>query len=121
MDIHQVPETVTRLYHRVLERDPDPQGLIWYGAQLWRDEAKVKDAVKEMGLSTEYQDRFISNKPTDEAIKLCFQHFLAREPDQEGLEDYRHIAYAHGFHPVITGLIESEEYSQKFGEDRVPA
>lgn len=121
MEITQVPETVNQLYHRVLERDPDPQGLIWYGARLWRDEANIKDAVKEIGLSPEYMERFVSNKPTEEAVKNCYQHFLARDPDPEGLEGYQHVAHVHGFKPVITGLIESEEYTQKFGTDRVPA
>ena len=121
MDIHQVPETMTQAYHRVLERDPDPEGLIWYGARLWRDEARVKDVIKEMGLSPEYSEKFISNQPTDEAVKNCYRHFLAREPDPEGLEDYQHVAEVQGFQPVITGLIESEEYTQKFGTDRVPA
>jgi hypothetical protein len=121
MDIHQVPQTLTQLYHRVLERDPDPEGLVYYGSRLWRNEANVKDAVKEMGLSSEYRERFVQNKPTDEAVTLCYQHFLAREPDPHGLEGYQRVAQAHGFPPVITGLIESEEYAQRFGTDRVPA
>lgn len=74
-----------------------------------------------MGLSPEYQERFVNYRPTDEAIKLCYQHFLAREPDLEGLEVYQHVAHVFGFQPVITGLIESEEYAQKFGTERVPA
>jgi hypothetical protein len=121
MEIHQVPESMTQAFHRVLERDPDPEGLIWYGARLWRNEVSVKDVIKEMGLSPEYTEKFISNKPTDEAVKNCYRHFLAREPDPEGLEGYQHVAHVQGFRPVITGLLESEEYLQKFGTDRVPA
>jgi hypothetical protein len=121
MEIQQVPETMSQIYHRVLERDPDPQGLIWYGARLWRNEANVKDVVKDIGLSPEYTEKFISNKPTDEAVRTCYHHFLARDPDPEGLEGYQRVARVHGFKPVITGLLESEEYTQKFGTDKVPS
>jgi hypothetical protein len=31
------------------------------------------------------------------------------------------VAHVQGFRPVITGLLESEEYLQKFGTDQVPA
>lgn len=121
MEIAQVPQTVSHLYQQVLERDPDPQGMIWYGSQLWHNEMSVKEAVKEIGLSPEYAERFIYNRPADEAITLCYQHFLAREPDPTGLAGYQQVAQVHGFQPIITGLLESEEYRQKFGMDRVPS
>lgn len=121
MEIEQVPQTVNQIYQRVLGRESDPQGLLWYGSRLWHDEMSVKDVVKEIALSPEYMERFVSNRPTDEAVKISYEHFLAREPDATGLAGYQLVAQAQGFRPVITGLLECEEYQQKFGTDRVPS
>ncbi len=120
MEMSQVPGVVQQVYQRVLSRDPDPQGMIWYGSRLSRDEMKVKDVVRDVGFSQEYMDRFVNNVSPQEAVRNAYWHFLARDPDPEGQEGYERISRVHGFRAVISGLLDSQEYNQKFGTDRVP-
>lgn len=120
MEMSQVPGVVQQVYQRVLSRDPDPQGMIWYGSRLSRDEMKVKDVVKDVGFSQEFTDRFVSGASPVDAVRTCYWRFLARDPDPEGQEAYERLGRVHGFHSVIASILDSQEYMQKFGTDRVP-
>lgn len=120
MDMAQVPGVVQQVYQRVLARDPDPQGMIWYGSRLSRDEMNVKDVVKDVGFSQEYLDRFVNGVSPGDAVRNAYWHFLARDPDPTAQEAYERISQVQGFHSVIAGLLESQEYQQKFGTQRVP-
>jgi Phycobilisome Linker polypeptide/Domain of unknown function (DUF4214) len=119
-DFQEIPALVKQLFNQVLERDPDTPGLIAYGSVLSRGEWSVRDAVRSMGLSDEYRDKFITPLTTADAIRKCYKHFLAREADLPGLEAWEIFAVANGFRKVIDSFADCDEYSERFGNDQVP-
>jgi phycobilisome core-membrane linker protein len=129
-DSHEVPQLVDRIYRQVLERsilNPDgsstDSGLMYYGEKLQSGEMSVRNVVRALGLSQEYQQRFIIPNVDQDGVKLCYKHFLAREPETEGLNYWTKLAETEsaGWPAVINGLINSEEYTRRFGDDSVPA
>jgi len=76
--------------------------------------------VKLIGLSPDYRNRYIEKKSTDEAIELCYQHFLARKADGGGKQHYINKVKKTGLDAIIVELIDSPEYRRNFGEDEVP-
>ena len=119
-DITAVPDLVKQIYNQVLERDPDNVGLISYGCALNRGESSVRDVVGAIGLSQEYADRFITPNTIADGVKLCYNHFLARDADPDGLASQEQLALAQGMDAVITGMIGGDEYTQRFGDDTTP-
>ena len=82
----------------------------------------VREIVKELGLSQEHRDRFLTPNTDTDAVKVCYKHFLARAPDAQGLQYWTQQAESQaGWPSLIRNLIDSEEYSRRFGDDTVPA
>jgi phycobilisome core-membrane linker protein len=119
-DLHEVPAVVHQLYRQVLDREPDESGLVAYGRVLSEGEWSVRDAVRAMGHSDEYKQRFVIPFTIEDAVKACFRHFFAREADLPGLRAWEAEAVKHGIDVVVDGLVNSPEYSNRFGNDTVP-
>ena len=119
-NINAVPGVLEQLYKQVLERDVDPVGQIFFGCQLVRGELSVRDVVRDVGLSQEYTARFITPDTVQNAVQLCYQHFLARPADPGGLAAWEQVAQTQGWQAVIIGLVNSAEYTTRFGDDVVP-
>ena len=82
----------------------------------------VREIVKELGLSQEHRDRFLTPNTDTDAVKVCYKHFLARAPDAQGLQYWTQQAESQaGWPSLIRNLIDSEEYTRRFGDDTVPA
>jgi hypothetical protein len=119
-DLTVLPVVLDQLYQQVLERQVDPVGLIGWGCLLSRGEQSMRDVVRNIGHSQEYHDRFIAPLTTADAVRACYRHFLAREADPGGLQFWEGVATQQGFLPVIDGIVGSDEYTNKFGDDQVP-
>jgi hypothetical protein len=113
-------DLVNAIYEQVLERPADESGAAACVPLLDQGRLTVRDLVRALGLSPEYQARFIEGQATRQAVALCYKHFLAREPDAEGWGYWIAIGERQGFTPVISSLIDSEEYSRRFGDHKVP-
>lgn len=105
------------IYNVLLERTVDSVGFRVYSGVLFRHRASVREVIRHIGHSEEYKDRFIRNLPVEDAVKLCYKHFLCRDADSGGLQHYINIANTHSFDVVIDSLIDSLEYMQKFGDN----
>jgi hypothetical protein len=114
------PAVVSQLYRQVLEREVDDIGLVGYGGQLVRGEASVKETVRGLGLSSEYAQHFLIPFTPQQQVEFCYRHFLARPSDVNGLHFWMQQAEQHGMNAVINGLINSDEYANRFGEDKIP-
>ena len=128
-DSHEVLHLVDQIYQQVLERsilnadgNSTDSGLMYYSDKLRRGEMSIRDVVRALGLSQEYAQRFIIPNTNANAVRFCYKHFLAREPEQEGLDYWTRQAESQaGWPSLIRNLIDSDEYTRRFGDDNVPA
>ena len=84
------PEAIIRTaYQDILGRDPDPEGLRTYRSNIvdrgW-SEQDVREALRN---SPEYTSGAVRNRSADRIIRRAYQDILNREPDAEGLANYR--------------------------------
>src|SRR5437764_12897479 len=94
-----IPGIITRIYQQVLERQPDQGGETYYSSKLNLGEMTVRDIVKELGLSQEHRDRFLTPNTDTDAVNVCYKHFLAREPEAQRLQYSTHQAEAQAGRP----------------------
>lgn len=116
-EINEVPNLVKRAFRQVLKRMYALEELITYGAKLDRGEISVKLMIQELALSEEHEDRFIRPYDEDTVIKYCFGLLLGRDPSPDEIETWVDISLDEGIDNVIKGLMDSEEYMSRFGND----
>ena len=122
MDQQTAENDLNNAYHQVLGRDIDAEGLTNYRDRLTQGQQTVRDVVRELAHSPEYNERFIATHPSPpEQITLAYKQFLGRDPDSEGLETYKQqMASGKKIDDVINDLIGSQEYTNKFGDNEAP-
>jgi Phycobilisome Linker polypeptide/Domain of unknown function (DUF4214) len=126
-DSHEVLHLVNQIYQQVLERgvlradgNSVDSSLMHYCDKLRRGEMSVRDVVRALGLSQEYAQRFIIPNTNANAVRFCYKHFLAREAEEKGLNYWAQQSMIGGWPVVIKGLVDSDEYTERFGNDAVP-
>jgi phycoerythrin-associated linker protein len=122
MDQHSAEQKLHTLYQNLLGRDIDAASLADQSILLADDEVTIKDIVLMVAHSPEYQARSRATHPlpTDQ-IALGYQHFLGRDLDPAGLYAHQQeLVLGHTIDDVLDGIIESQEYAEKFGENDVP-
>jgi hypothetical protein len=126
-DSHEVLYLVDQIYLQVLERrilnadgNSTDSDLMYYSDKLCRGEMSVRDVVRALGLSQEYAQRFIISNTNANAVRFCYKHFLAREPEEKGLNYWMQQSLIGEWPVVIKGLVDSDEYTERFGDDVVP-
>lgn len=113
---------VRLLYRRVLERDADDSGLITFAGALDRGELSVRDIVRSLGKSDEYRNRFVVPFSLLQIARLMYLHFLARQAESEAAaKGWADLIATQGWQAAVDGFINSDEYSNRFGDDSVPA
>jgi len=115
----EVIPLVHQAYCRVLERPVDESGLIDYGNALKGDKT-VKQLIYELVTSQEHKDKFYDDDNLKNSVIKLYEHLLARDPDSSGLQSWRRVLRDQGYEAVVRGLIDSKEYNDKFGNDKVP-
>ncbi len=126
-DSYEVLHLVNQIYQQVLERsilnadgNSTDSGLMYYSDKLRRGEMSIRDVVRVLGLSQEHSQRFIIPNTNANAVRFCYKHFLAREPEEKGLTYWTQQSMIGEWPVVIKGLVDSDEYTERFGEDVVP-
>jgi len=126
-DSHEVLHLVDQIYQQVLERsilnadgNSTDSGLMYYSDKLRRGEMSIRDVVRVLGLSQEHSQRFIIPNTNANAVRFCYKHFLAREPEEKGLTYWTQQSMIGEWPVVIKGLVDSDEYTERFGDDVVP-
>ena len=92
------PEAIIRTaYQDILGRDPDPEGLRTYRSNIvdrgW-SEQDVREALRN---SPEYASGAFRDRSADRIIRRAYQDILRREPDPEGLSNYRRMIVQEGW------------------------
>ena len=115
--------TVDAIYRRVLERPAGGEGN-QRAEQLRSGQTTVRQLVREIAKSPEHRERFLSiNNPNSRvnAVTNLYRHVLGRAPDQAGLNSHvQELGKSENVIVLIDNMIDSPEYQQQFGEDRVP-
>ena len=82
----------------------------------------VRGFVRAIAQSELYRSLFFDNSSPYRFIELNFNHLLCRAPqDQAEISEHVQTYNAHGYDAEIDSYIDSEEYTESFGENVVPS
>ena len=102
---------VVRLYQAVLDRLPDPDGLLGWIARLTGDEGELLSVVAGFVGSPEFQQVY-GQADDPEFITLLYENVLNRPPDPTGLQGWLNALSSgqNSREQVVIGFSESAEF-----------
>lgn len=117
-------DIVKAAYRQVFERDITRA----YSLSISDLESKVKNGdismkefIRRLGKSPLYRKNFYEPYCNSRVVELAFRHFLGRGPSsQEEFSRYFAIVTKGGLAKLVDALVDSNEYSDYFGEETVP-
>jgi len=81
----------------------------------------VRDFVRILAKSELYKEKFFYNTYHPRLIELNFKHLLGRAPwDESEISEHLAIYNSQGFDADIDSYLDSEEYTESFGDNIVP-
>ena len=115
---------VKAAYRQIFERDITRA----YGLSLSSLESQVKNGtismkefVRRLGKSPLYQKQFYDPFVNSRVVELAHRHFLGRGlSSREEFNKYFAIISNGGLSALVDALVDSDEYSDYFGEETVP-
>ncbi len=120
-------QTVIRAaYRQIFERDIEPyianaSEFKNLESRLGNNEINVKEFIEGLGCSNLYLKEFYTPYPNTKVIELGTKHFLGRAPlDQQEIRKYNQILASQGLRAFIGAMVNSNDYTEAFGEDTVP-
>ena len=117
-------ETVKAAYRQIFERDITraySQSISDLESKVKNGDISVKEFVRRLGKSPLYRKQFYEPFINSRALELAFRHFLGRGPSsREEVQKYFDIVSRGGLPALIDALVDSQEYSDYFGEETVP-
>lgn len=117
-------EVVKAAYRQVFERDIKRA----YSLEISDLESKVKNGdismkefIRRLAKSPLYRKNFFEPYINSRALELAFRHILGRGPSsREEVQKYFSIVSSGGLAALVDTLVDSQEYSDYFGEETVP-
>lgn len=103
----QAQEIAVRLYHAILNREPDTSGLNSAMAEIQR--GRLENVVVAMFESPEFLEKRASLSGHD-LLESFYRGLLERSPDSAGLRTYLDDTNRRRYARVVLSLIESEEF-----------
>ncbi|WP_017720785.1 phycobilisome rod-core linker polypeptide [Kamptonema formosum] len=117
-------EVVKAAYRQIFERDITRAyslGISDLESKVKNGEISMKEFVRRVGKSPLYRKQFFEPFINSRALELAFRHFLGRAPSsREEVQKYFSIVSKGGLPALIDALVDSQEYSDYFGEETVP-
>src|SRR5688500_632486 len=115
---------VSELYRHILERAPDAGAQGW-AQQLASGQTTVRELVRNFAKSQEHEQRFGQGEAGEStrferAVARYYRHILGRQPDAEGQRAHAEGAQREGLDAVVDSLVNSQEYTNNFGDWGVP-
>ena len=90
-------------------------------SQLYDGSMSVREFVRAVAKSDFYRSRYFESCSPYRFVELNFKHLLGRAPeDQAELSAHIQTCANEGFEAEIDSYIDSQEYTDKFGENIVP-
>ncbi len=111
-------------YRQIFERDITraySQSISNLESQVRNGDISMKEFARRLGKSPLYRKQFFEPFINSRALELAFRHFLGRGPSsREEVQQYFSIVSTGGLSALIDALVDSQEYSDYFGEETVP-
>ncbi|MBE9245619.1 phycobilisome rod-core linker polypeptide [Microcystis aeruginosa LEGE 00239] len=111
-------------YRQIFERDITraySQSISDLESKVKNGDISMKEFVRRLGKSPLYRKQFFEPFINSRALELAFRHFLGRGPSsREEVQKYFSIVSSGGLGALIDALVDSQEYSDYFGEETVP-
>lgn len=113
---------VRSAYMDVLGREPDAAGLSAYTDKMVRQGWTEQDVREALRRSDEYGAMDRRTASADRIIRRAYQDVLHRDPDPEGLANYRHEVLENGweYQDLRRALMRSQERGSSRGVTREP-
>ena len=90
-------------------------------SQFYDNNLSVREFVRAVAKSNFYRSRYFESCSPYRFIELNFKHLLGRAPtDQAEISEHTQICINSGYEAEIDSYIDSQEYTDKFGENIVP-
>jgi phycobilisome core-membrane linker protein len=117
-------EVVRAAYRQVFERDITKAYSLSNSVletKVKGGEISMKEFIRRLCKSPLYTKLFYSPFINSRALELAFRHVLGRGPSsREEVQKYFSIVSDGGLSALIDALVDSQEYSDYFGEETVP-
>ena len=111
-------------YRQVFERDITraySQSISNLESQVRNGDISMKEFVRRLAKSPLYRQQFFEPFINSRALELAFRHILGRGPSsREEVQKYFSIVSSGGLAALVDALVDSQEYSDYFGEETVP-
>jgi phycobilisome core-membrane linker protein len=111
-------------YRQIFERDITraySQSISYLESQVKNGDISMKEFVRRLAKSPLYRQQFFTPFINSRALELAFRHILGRGPSsREEVQKYFSILSNGGLNALIDALVDSQEYSDYFGEETVP-
>jgi phycobilisome core-membrane linker protein len=115
---------VKAAYRQLFERDITraySQSLSYLESQVKNGDISMKEFVRRACKSPLYRKQFFEPFINSRALELAFRHILGRGPSsREEVQDYFSTVSNGGLSALVDALVDSQEYSDYFGEETVP-
>jgi phycobilisome core-membrane linker protein len=117
-------DVIKAAYRQIFERDITraySQSISDLESKVKNGEISMKEFVRRMAKSPLYQKQFFLPYINSRALELAFRHILGRGPSsREEVQKYFSIVSSKGLAGLVDALVDSNEYSDYFGEETVP-
>lgn len=111
-------------YRQVFERDVSHvagSALAKLVSQVKSEQGSMQTFVRQLGKSRLYRQLYYEPYTVSRAIELACRHFLGRGLScMEEFQKYFELIAEKGFPAVVDAFVDSQEYSDYFGEETVP-
>ena len=117
-------DVIKAAYRQVFERDITKaysQSISDLESRVKNGEISTKEFIRRLCSSPLYRSQFFTPFINSRALELAFKHILGRGPSsREEVQKYFSIVSSGGLKALVDALIDSDEYSDYFGEETVP-
>lgn len=117
-------DVVKAAYRQVFERDITraySQGISDLESKVKNGEISMKEFIRRLGKSPLYRKQFYEPFVNSRVVELAARHFLGRGlSSPEEFSKYFSIVTAKGLSALVNAMVDSQEYSDYFGEETVP-
>lgn len=115
---------VKAAYRQIFERDITRAyglSLSYLESQVKNGDISTKEFVRRLGKSPLYRKQFYEPFVNSRVVELAHRHFLGRGlSSREEFNKYFSIISNGGLSVLVDALVDSQEYSDYFGEETVP-
>lgn len=117
-------EVVKAAYRQVFERDITraySQSVSYLESQVKNGDISTKEFIRRLAKSSLYRQQFYEPFVNSRVVELAFRHLLGRGvSSQTEFQKYFATVSSGGLPALVDALVDSQEYSDYFGEETVP-